>query len=88
MPKAKTSPRFVKAFVKLSAETQKKLDKAIALLEEKPRHPSLQSKPVEGTTGIYEARVDKRCRLTYIRLPDDTLLLRVVGRHDEVLRNP
>jgi mRNA interferase RelE/StbE len=88
MPKVKGSPRFKKAFKKLPSELQVKVIKALKLLEENPRHPSLQTKPVQGIRGIYEARVDQSYRLTYQRLPDDILLIRVVGRHDETLKNP
>ena len=88
MPKIKSSPRFIKAYVKLSAAIQKRVDKAILLLEENPRHPSLQTKPIQSFKGIYEARVDINYRMTYERLPNDVLLIRTVARHDEALKNP
>jgi mRNA-degrading endonuclease RelE of RelBE toxin-antitoxin system len=88
MPKAKASPRFKKSFRKLPPEIQVKVIKALQLLEENPRHPSLQTKPVHGVHGIFEARVDQSYRLTYQRLPDDVLFIRVVGKHDETLKNP
>ena len=53
-----------------------------------PRHPSLQTKPIQGTSGIYEARVDIDYRLTYERNEDDTLILRVAARHDMPLQIP
>jgi hypothetical protein len=37
---------------------------------------------------VYEARVDVNYRLTYERLAGDILLIRVVGLHDEALKNP
>ncbi len=88
MPKAKVSPRFKKAFKKLSPELQARVLKALKLLEENPRHPSLQTKPIQGFRGIYEARVDLSYRMTYQRLPGDILFLRAVGKHDETLDNP
>lgn len=88
MPKVKASPRFKKAFKKLPLEIQAKVIKALKLLEENPRHPSLQTKPIQGIRGVYEARVDQSYRMTYQRLPDDILLVRVVGKHDETLKNP
>jgi len=75
-------------FVKLPAVIQEKVKKQIRLLAENPRHPSLRSKPIQGAPGIYEARVDRDYRLTYQREADDTLVLRVVGQHDETLKNP
>ena len=88
MPKIEASPRFKKAYKKLSPELQEKTRKALALLGENPRHPSLRTKPVQGIRGVYEARVDIACRMTYERLVNDILLMRVVGAHDKTLKNP
>lgn len=88
MPEIYLSNRFKKAYRKLPEQLQKKVNKAMRLLAKDIRYPSLRTKPVQGAPGIYEARVDRSCRLTYERLPGDALLLRVVGEHDQVLRNP
>ena len=88
MPKIKSSPRFIKAYVKLPAAIREKVDKAIILLTENPRHSSLQSKPIQSFKGIYEARVDINYRVTYERLPNDVLLVRTVAKHDETFKNP
>lgn len=60
--------------------------KALRLLAENPRHPSLQTKPVQSFKGIYEARVDIKYWLIY-ELPNDWLLLHVAATHDEALKN-
>jgi mRNA-degrading endonuclease RelE of RelBE toxin-antitoxin system len=88
MPKIRTSNRFAKAYHKLPPEIKARVKKALRLLAENIRHPSLHTKPIEGAPGIYEARVDQNYRLTYQRLPGDELLLRVVGKHDETLKRP
>lgn len=88
MPEIARTQTFDALFSRLPAEVQKKTLKAIRLLAENSRHPSLQTKPVEGVRGIYEARIDRSYRMTYERLPGDRLLLRVIGKHDEVLKNP
>jgi mRNA interferase RelE/StbE len=88
MPQIKYAKRFKKAYKNLPAEIQMKIKKAIRLLTENPRHPSLQTKPVQSFKGIYEARVDINYRLTYERLPNDWLLIRLVATHDEALKNP
>ena len=88
MPRIKSSRRFDKAYVKLPRDIRDKVDKAIKLLEENPRHPSLQTRPVQGFEGVYEARVDIHYRLTYERLPNDLLRVRVVAMHHEALKNP
>ena len=88
MPEIEFSKSFVQHLADLPEQTRKKVNKTLRLLAENPRHPSLQSKPIQGAPGIYEARVDRFWRLTYERLPGDVLRLRVVGRHDETIRNP
>ncbi len=88
MPKIKFTRRFLKSFARLPASVQEKIKKQIAILSENPRHPSLQTKPIQGAPGIYEARVDNDYRMTYQRDAGDTLVLRVVGKHDQALRKP
>jgi addiction module RelE/StbE family toxin len=88
MPKVKFTRRFLKSYARLPASIQEKIKKQVALLAENPRHPSLQTKPIQGASGLYEAVIDRDYRLTYERQTDDTLLLRVVGKHDETLRKP
>ena len=67
-------------------EIREKVKRAIALLAENPRHPSLQTKPIRGARGFYEARVDINYRMTYIRLADDTLEMSYVDKHDKALK--
>ncbi len=88
MPKIKFTRRFLKSFARLPAAVQEKIKKQIALLAENPRHPSLQTRPIQGVPGIYEARVDSDYRMTYERDTDDTLVLRVFSKHDEALKKP
>ena len=88
MPKIQLTERFIALYSSLPASIRKKINRQISLLADNPRHPSLQTKPIQGTKGIYEARIDINYRLTYERLPDDTLLLRVVAKHDEALKKP
>ena len=88
MPKIKVTRRFLKCFARLPAAIQEKVKKQLVLLADDPRHPSLQTKPIQGAVGIYEARVDIDYRLTYERIEEDTLVLRVVAKHDKALKNP
>jgi len=88
MPKIRLPRRFLKSFARLPAAIQEKVKKQLALLAEDPRHPSLQTKPIQGASGIYEVRMDIDYRLTYERDEDDTLVLRVLARHDKALNNP
>lgn len=88
MPKIKLTDRFIEFYKNLPLSIRKKINRQIQLLAENPRHPSLQTKPIQGTNGICEARVDINYRLTYERLSNDTLLLRVVAKHDDALKKP
>jgi mRNA interferase RelE/StbE len=88
MPKIRLSKRFTKAYLRLPLEIREKVKKALTLLEENPRHPSLRTKPIKGARGFYEARVDISYRLTYIRLTDDTLEMSNVDNHDNALKKP
>ena len=88
MPEIETSERFEQDFLRLPPELQKKVLKALRQLAENPRHPSLQTKPIQGARGLYEASIDQSYRITYQRLPNDVLLLRAASKHDETLKNP
>ena len=79
--------RFKAAYRSLPDTLQKKADKAIKLLAENPRHPSLRLKRIQGTPGIWEARVDRGCRMT-LEVHADAYILRNVGKHDETFDNP
>jgi hypothetical protein len=63
------------------------VDKAVQLLDADFRHPGLQARPIEGTRDIYEARVDRKHRMTYER-KGDRLIMRTVGEHDKTLSRP
>jgi hypothetical protein len=88
MPRIELTDRFKDAYAELPAAIQKKTKKTLRLLDADPRHPSLQSKPIEGAPGIFEARVDLNYRLTFERIPGDALRLRVIGKHDRTLKTP
>ena len=79
--------RFTRAYRDLPDELQRKADKALRLLQDNPKHPSLRLKKIQGTPGIWEARVDRSCRIT-LEMQADCLLLRNIGKHDDALGNP
>lgn len=85
--KVARTERFKRAYRKLSPENRERARKAIRLLLENPRHPSLRVKRVQGTRHIWEARVCRSCRMTF-EIHGDTYLLRNIGEHDEVLKRP
>jgi len=79
--------RFVRQYAKLPRAVQRKVDKALRLLEADFRHQGLQSYQVESATGIFEAYVDSKYRVTFERRRD-VFVMRNVDSHDECLRKP
>ena len=45
------------------------------------------TKKIKGTKGIWEARIDINYRISF-EIIGDTIFLRVIGNHDEVLKKP
>jgi mRNA-degrading endonuclease RelE of RelBE toxin-antitoxin system len=83
MPKIELTEEFLRQYAGLPKEIQEKVKKAVRLLAQDPRYPSLQSKPIQGAVGIYEARVDRNYRLTYDEGVYDRLILRIASKRDE-----
>jgi len=65
----------------LPTEIQNRAEKAIRLLAENPRHPSLRARKLRGLEDIWEASVSMSYRITY-QLRNDKLTLRRIGTHD------
>ena len=83
--------RFKKAFKCLPPEIQKKTIRALRILAENPHYPSLVVKKIQGTTGIWEARIDRKYRMTFQLNEEDGKVvchLRNVDNHDECLKSP
>lgn len=78
---------FKRTYRRLPVNIQKRVNKQLVLLIANLHHPSLHTKKIKGREGIWEMRVDIHHRLTF-ELIDDTIFLRVVGNHDDVLKNP
>lgn len=79
--------RFERAYTSLDAGDAGRTAKALRLLAGSLRHPGLKVKKVQGTADIWEARVSHSLRLTF-EIHEDILILRNVGPHDTVLKNP
>ncbi len=74
---------FLKDYQDLSNEEKAKVEKALRLFIENPRHPSLQVKRIQGTSNIWEARVDLKQWITFL-WNSNLLILRRIGNHDIV----
>ena len=79
--------RFKKFHKRLSEEEKKTLHKKLVLMMKNPYHPSLRTKKVQGTDSIFECSITMAIRLTW-QYDGNSIVLRVAGDHDEVLRNP
>ena len=79
--------RFQRAYNDLTDQDTERVKKALRLLAENPRHPSLRVKRVQGTDRIWEARASLTIRLTF-EIHGDWIVLRNVGAHDEALKKP
>ena len=79
--------RFKRAYKKLTPQEQERAKRAILLLGENPRHPSLQVKKMQGTDGICEARYSRGGRITF-GMDGGAVMLRNIGEHDATLNRP
>ncbi len=82
----RTDP-FKKAFANLEDTDKRRAEKALRFLEENLGHPSLRVKRVRKTRRIWEARVSRDIRMTF-EFQGEIILLRNIGRHDEILDSP
>ena len=78
--------RFERSFAKLTKAEMQAVRKALALLTDNPRYPSLHVKKMEGG-DIWEVRASARLRMTF-NIDGDTIYMRHAGGHDTVLKNP
>lgn len=72
------STPFKRDFKKLPLAIQIRAEKAVRLLIQNPRHPSLEARVVDVRRRIWKAKIDSGCRFTFeIRL--DLIILRRLG---------
>jgi len=78
--------RFKKRLERKPRALQAAILETISRLAENPRHPGLQTHPIRGRRGIFEAYVDRANRLTF-EYGDNCIVLRNHCNHD-ILRRP
>lgn len=61
---------------------------AVKLLVTDPRHPSLRTKSVQGTRGVFEVSANLDLRITSQYESNGVFYLRNCGLHDRTLKNP
>lgn len=80
MPVVIRTKPFDEDFFLLSPEEQRQAIKALRFLAANPRHRSLQTHKIEGTSFI-EAYVNKDVRIVFERTRD-IIVLRAIGHHN------
>lgn len=78
---------FKKDYNHLPAHVQKTFDNKIRLFIEDINHPSLRVKKMRGHKNRWEASITMFYRFTF-EVHADHYLLRRIGPHDNVLKNP
>ncbi len=79
--KIEWSETFTKEYHRLPLQWQKQFDEKFRLFLRDPRHPSLRIKKMQGTQGVWEARVSQSYRWTF-GLIKSGVRLRHIGTHD------
>ena len=71
----------------LHPNVKKALKSKLELMDQNPKHPSLRTKRIKGSSDIYEASISMNYRITW-QYHKDGILLRNIGEHDKTLKNP
>jgi mRNA-degrading endonuclease RelE of RelBE toxin-antitoxin system len=79
--------RFSKAWERLDEKHKILARKAILLMIEDLKYPSLGVKKMKGTRNIWEARASRSLRMTF-QLIGNVIILRNIGHHDDTLNQP
>ena len=79
--------QFEQAYEKLTKAERRSVRKALALLGDNPKYPSLRVKKMEGRRNIWEDRASKRLRVTF-EMAGEIIVMRNVGEHDKVSKRP
>lgn len=85
--KLKPTRTFNDDFKCLPKKIREKCKKQLKLLLYDYRYPSLRTEKIEGTKNIFAARVDIKYRFSF-QVEHEYYILRTVGDHDKVLKNP
>ena len=83
----KIEKTFKKSYEKLPKEIQDRFSEKLSLLMENFQHPSLRAKKMQGKEDIWEVSISDNYRITF-NIIGNTIILRKIGTHDKVLRNP
>ena len=76
------SKAFKKHYKKLSDTEKKQTKKKIKFFVENPTHPSLRTKKIQGSDGIWESSVNMDIRIIWFYENNELIFLLDIGHHD------
>lgn len=76
------APRFQKNYKKLNTNEKKQLKNKLAVFAENPLHPSLRTKRLQGTDGLFECSVNMDLRIIWCYENDVIVIFLDIGHHD------
>ena len=76
------SERFKKHYKKLQEIEKKQVKRKIELLSDNPHHPSLRTKHIQGTEGLFECSVNMSIRILWFYEDNSIIILLDIGHHD------
>ena len=82
MLKITYSERFQKHYKKLTSDEKDQFRHKLAVFVENPLHPSLRTKRIKGTDGLFEFSVNMDIRVIWFYEGDALVVLVDVGHHD------
>ena len=86
MLKITYSERFQKHYKKLSADEKAQFRRKLDVFADNPLHPSLRTKHIKGTDGLFEFSVNMDIRVIWFYEGDSLVAFIDIGHHD-ILRN-
>ncbi len=76
------SKAFQKHFKKLSDIEKRQTKNKLKFFIENPTHPSLRSKKIQGTDGIWESSINMDIRIIWFYEDNELIFLLDIGHHD------
>ena len=82
MLKITFTDRFRRHYKDLSSNEKKQFKNKLAIFSEKPLHPSLRTKRIQGTDDLYEFSVNMDIRVIWFYEGESLVALVDIGHHD------
>ncbi|MBQ6971044.1 MAG: hypothetical protein IJP86_01670 [Synergistaceae bacterium] len=86
MLKITYSERFLKHYKKLSADEKTQFRRKLDVFADNPLHPSLRTKRIKGTDGLFEFSVNMDIRVIWFYEGENLVALVDIGHHDMLKR--